>query len=385
MSAPETAMLEQIHSLPQLIGECGPSFAEQARQSLGQKLALSLEGLYVTGCGDSHHAAVASELAFHELGGVPCQALSALPFSRYTVPFLPCPGRVAVVGISVSGEVSRTVEALRLAQQAGATTIALTSNPDSRLAHAADHVLQVSVTPSSPVPTPGVRSYVATLLMLYLVAMQIGELRGGLGADAAEEARHELLGVAGDLQATLESNELITAQLAARWADADGYVFLGGGPNYGTALFCAAKLLEASGEPALGQDVEEWTHLQYFARVVTTPTIVIDAGGRGSGRAREAAVAARAIGRRVAAVVPRGEREIAGQADAVLEMHGTAREAFSPLLYCLPGMLLAHYRSQALGETYFRGFGGGRSVEGGGGISRIRSSWIQEELGRGFL
>jgi glucosamine--fructose-6-phosphate aminotransferase (isomerizing) len=27
-----------------------------------------------------------------------------------------------------------------------------------------------------------------------------------------------------------------------------------------------------------------------------------------------------------------------------------------------------------LGEPYFRGFGGGRSIEGGGGISRIRTS-----------
>lgn len=50
------------------------------------------------------------------------------------------------------------------------------------------------------------------------------------------------------------------------------------------------------------------------------------------------------------------------------------RECFSPLLTCLPGILFAAYRAQVMGEPYFRGFGGGRSAEGGGGISRLRDS-----------
>jgi len=380
MRAPETTMLEQIRGLPQLIRECVPRFSDKLREALGQELCHSLERLYVTGCGDSHHAALASELAFHELAGLPSLALSALPFSRYTVPFLPQRGRTAVLGISVSGEVSRTVEALRLARQAGATTIALTGNPNSRLAQAADHVLPAKVAPLHQSHTPGVRSYVASILMLYLAAVRIGESRGRLDGDAADAARYQLFDLAEAVEATVESSASTTRDLAARWADADGYVFLGGGPNYGTALFCAAKLLEASGETAAGQDIEEWTHLQYFGRVESTPTFVIDAGGRCSSRAREVAVAAKAIGRRVAAVVPQLEREIAAQADVVLTIDGKVREAFSPLLYSLPGMLFADYRSQALGEAYFRGFGGGRSAKGGGGISRIRTSNIQEEL-----
>jgi glucosamine--fructose-6-phosphate aminotransferase (isomerizing) len=44
------------------------------------------------------------------------------------------------------------------------------------------------------------------------------------------------------------------------------------------------------------------------------------------------------------------------------------------LITCLPGALFAAYRAQLIGEPYFRGFGGGRSIEGGGGISRIRDS-----------
>jgi glucosamine--fructose-6-phosphate aminotransferase (isomerizing) len=375
-------MLEQVHSLPQLIRESVPRFAEQACHTLGEQLCRSLGRLYVTGCGDSHHVAVSSELAFHDLGGVACQALSALQFSRYTAPFLPDPARTAVIGISVSGEVSRTLEALRLAQEAGATTIALTGNPSSRLAHAADHILHARVAPALQVPTPGVRSYIASLLMLYLAAVRIGESRGRLSAESADTARRDLLDLEGAAQATVVSNTPTLERLAERWSDALEYVFLGGGPNYGSALFCAAKLLEASGEPAVGQDVEEWTHLRYFGRAEKTPTFVIDPGGRSTSRALEAAVAASAIGRRVAAIVPHRESDIAAQAEVVLGVQGTVREAFSPLLYCLPGMIFADNRARVLGEVYFRGFGGGRSAEGGGGISRIRTSVIQEELER---
>jgi glucosamine--fructose-6-phosphate aminotransferase (isomerizing) len=380
MREPESAMLEQVHSLPRLIRECVPSFAEQAYRSLGDELGCSLDRLYVTGCGDSHHAAVSSELAFHELGGVACQALPALHFSRYTAPFLSHPGRTAVVGISVSGEVSRTVEALRMARQAGATTIALTGNLNSRLAQAADHILYANVAPARQAPTPGVRSYVASLLMLYLTAVRIGSSRHVVSSGAAEAVRRELQDIGGAAQATIECIEPRLEQLAARWSDALEYVFLGGGPNYGSALFCAAKLLEASGEEAVGQDIEEWTHLRYFGRAKSTPTFVVDARGRSTSRAREAAEAARAIGRRVVAVVPQGEADIAAQAEVVLEVQSRVREAFSPLLYCLPGMVFADHRARVLGEAYFRGFGGGRSAEGGGGISRIRTSAMQEEL-----
>jgi glucosamine--fructose-6-phosphate aminotransferase (isomerizing) len=374
-------MLEQIRSLPQLVEESLTAFAEAAEEVLVPRLCSSITRFYLTGCGDSFHAALGAELAFHTLAGVPTQALSSLPFARYTAPFLSDPEKATVIGISVSGEVARTIEALRLARKAGAGTFAVTGTPGSRLAQAVEFVLKAKIAPpASAVPTPGVRSYVASLLMLYLAAIRVGEVRGFLTSAAAASARDELIASPQAIAATVESNQSATEQLAARWRDADEFVFLGAGPNYGTALFCAAKLLEASGDPALGQDTEEWTHLQYFERAVTTPTFVIDASGRGSSRSREAAVAARTIGRRVAAVVPSGESEIASQAEAVLPVLGEVREAFSPLVYGLPGMLFADFRTQVLGEQYFRAFGGSRSAEGGGGISRIRTSVIQEEL-----
>ena len=375
--------MEQVYSLPEMVSACLPSFLQTAAGLLTSALSTPLRQVYILGCGDSHMAAVGAELAWHTLAGVPTYAVTALHFARYIAPFLAGPhnGRTLVIGVSVSGEVARTIEAVRLARQAGATTVALTGALQSRLALSAEHVLQTTVPAvPSPMHAPGVRSYMASLLMLYAAATRVGQLRDTLGPAAVAAASDELQQMPEAIAATLRANDEAIARAITAWQDAREFVFLGAGPNYGTALFSAAKLLEASGDAALGQDMEEWAHLQYFAREPRTPTWVIDARGRGYSRACEVAAAAKAIGRRVAAVVPDGETTISAQAGAVFPVHGGIREAFSPLLYSLAGMLVANYRHQLLQESYYRAFGGGRSIREGGGASRVQSSAIQEEL-----
>jgi glucosamine--fructose-6-phosphate aminotransferase (isomerizing) len=345
--------------------------------------------VFLTGCGDSYFAPLNAELAFEQLAGLPCEPMTAMQFARYAVGYLPETERGSnlVLGVSVSGTVSRTVEAMSLARQAGATAVALTGSPDGPLGQAAEFVLETAV---PPLPTelqgqivPGTRSYVASQLALYLTAIQLGEHRDHLSKATANKLRRELAHTAELMAQTIALSDKATHQAAEAWHDADQFVFCGAGPNYGTALFSAAKVLEASGDTAVAQDSEEWAHLQYFGRQVTTPTIFIGAGGWDEGRALELVTAARAIGRRVAVVAPQGSA-LAAHPDVGF-LWGTAcpepvegavptRECFSPLLNCLPGTLFAAYRAQRIGEPYFRGFGGGRSIEGGGGISRIRDS-----------
>jgi glucosamine--fructose-6-phosphate aminotransferase (isomerizing) len=78
----------------------------------------------------------------------------------------------------------------------------------------------------------------------------------------------------------------------------------------------------------------------------------------------------RAIGRHVVVVLPAQDDAGAG---AQLP-YAPCPEAFAPLVACVPGMLFAAHRAELLGEPYFRAFAGGRSIEAGGGISRIRTS-----------
>jgi len=379
------SMVSQVRSLPELIRESTQHIDDAIRTTLDHEFCLSMKRLFITGCGDSHHAALNTELAFESLAGIPTEPMTALQFSHYGVSFLPHtgPGTNVVIGISVSGEVARTTEALNLANMAGAETVAVTATPGSRVDQAARRTVFSTSSPFPDPPgvhTPGIRTYTANQLVLLLIAVRLGEVRGRLTTEDANGLRKEILALADAAEETIEKCDGAARMLAEKWSDAEDFVFVGSGPSYGTALFSAAKILEASGDPALGQDLEEWAHLQYFVKTVPTPTFLINAGERDLSRAVEVAIAARTIGRRVVVISPPDRAALSKEADYFLPLAAGVREAISPVITAIPGELFAAYRAEVIGEPYFRDFGGGRSIEGGGGISLIRTSELLEEI-----
>ena len=379
------SMVSQVHSLPELIRENVKNFDDSIRSTLDHDFCLSLKRLYITGCGDSHHAALNTELAFESIAGIPTEPMTAMQFSHYAAKYMPDtgPNTNAVIGISVSGEVARTTEALNMAQLVGATTIALTATPGSRVDQAGNKTIFSTTSPFPDPPgvhTPGIRTYAANQLALFLIAVRIGEVRGTINSEMANMLRLDIGKLASAAEATIHNTDKPSKTLAEEWADAVDFVFTGSGPNFGTALFSAAKVLEASGDPALGQDTEEWAHLQYFVKQVKTPTFIINAGDRDFQRVMEVVEAAKAIGRRVCVIAPASSSDLINRADASLIISDGVKEVFSPIITAIPGELFAAYRAEVVDEPYFRGFTGGRSVEGGGGISRIRTSQMLEDL-----
>lgn len=372
--------------MPEMVSSMVDDLVRHAADLFSPTLSRQIDQVMICGCGDSHHAGVNAQLAFRQLAGLPCRAESAMHFGRYIAPYLPLSDQhTLALAISVSGQVTRTVEALDLARQAGATTVAITGNRRSKLAGAGELLLHTAVPPLSDelagMIVPGARSYIASQLALYLLAVQLGQARDHLSKKQANGLRREVAAAAEQMEATIAACDVLAGEAALAWQDAESFVFCGSGPNYGTALFAAAKLLEASGDTAVSRDIEEWAHLEYFAREVETPTFLISAGERDLDRVLEVAVAAETIGRRLAIIAPAGSPLAQTETKAsFMPLAGPLRECFSPLVSCLPGLLFAAYRAQLIGEAYFRGFGGGRSIEGGGGISRIRKSHRLTEL-----
>lgn len=372
------SLVNQVKSLPELMRETFQALDEGTRMNLHPELILSLKRIYITGCGDSHHAGLTTQLAFEVLTGLPVTVATALDFARYKAGFLPQTGPKTnlVIGISVSGSVARTYEALLMAKEVGATTLSLTATPGSRVAEVGEILFQVPNPPFS-IPegevSPGARSFFVNQVALLLMAIRIGEVRGTITTKEANDYRKALLSTADVIEAAIEKNDGAIHELVKEWKDAREFVFVGGGPNFGMALFSAAKVLEASGDPALGQDTEEWAHLQYFAREVDTPTICITAADRDLSRVDEVIVAAKQLGRRVAVICPETANSLIEKADFAFTFSPVS-EMFSALVTQIPGELFAAYRADLLGEPFFRNFGGGRHIEGGGGISRIQTS-----------
>jgi glucosamine--fructose-6-phosphate aminotransferase (isomerizing) len=80
------------------------------------------------------------------------------------------------------------------------------------------------------------------------------------------------------------------------------------------------------------------------------------------------------------AVTPSSSSSLIAAATRTLPFADSVREMFTPVISAIPCELFAAYRSEAIGEPFFRSFGGGRSIEGGGGISRIRTSEMWETI-----
>ena len=352
-------MHQQIDTLPQLVREIAKPFDESARVTFDFELCTSVKRIYLVGCGDSYHAPVGAELAFHQLAKVPTQAVSSLTFSRYLAAHLPPtgPNTNLVITVSVSGVVSRTIEALRLARQAGAVGVALTGTPGAPLAQSAEKVFKTTVPPLPDelrgMVVPGVRSYLASQMALYSAAIRIGEVRGSLTTAQADAYRAELVALA-DMHRSDDSG--VRTRRARSDADLEGHhrvCVRGRGADV------------RRGDVQRGQDARSERRSVTGAgnRRMGAPAIFCgptrnahDPDQRGElrrgpyGRSR-----ARGAGDRAAhgGILPDSETEIRQYVQHVLPVKGDVRECFAPLVYSIPGEILAAERAQALRRALF--------------------------------
>lgn len=377
----DSPMLGHIQSLPGMAEQVARTFDHAARETYSHDLCLSAKRVWLVGCGDGHHAAQSMEMLFNALTGIPTTALTAMKFSRYGATFLPATGPRSnlVIGITSSGKTSRTLEALQVVSPTNATTVALTAAPESEIAQIAQFVQPMVRPPIEGRGVPGVRSYLGMLLGLGFAALRISQVRGRLNEEQAARWRGWLRGMGSPIQATIDRCNAPTRQLAVAWKEHTEYHFLGSGPNYGTALVGAAHMLEATGDTAICQELEEWAHLQYWNRTTNSPAFVISAAQRDATRAVEVSAALGGLGHPVAAIVPEGEHEISSMASSVLPFVPSLPEELTPFVTCIPLMLFSAHRADIIGEPYFRR-GSRPDPRTAGETSRVQSSERMNEV-----
>jgi glutamine---fructose-6-phosphate transaminase (isomerizing) len=314
----------------------------------------SADTVYLTGDGDSYHAACASAMAFETIADLACAPVSALSFLEYRAPWLrPADKhRPVVIAVSASGSTERAVQAIEAARHEEALTIAVTGVPGSAVTRAADRGLVIELPQMER--SPGIRTYQASLLGLLLTAIRLGEARQRVRPGEADALRRELAGLADDIDVTAAAARDRCQEVADMISGAPVMVMTGSGPSYGTALYGAAKMIEAAGIFTAGQDLEEWAHVERWAYPEDMPFFVISPPGRSRWRAAGVAATARELGRRVIAVAPTDDSEIADHARALLPVSGQVREEFSVLLYHIFASYLASYLATRLGRLPFQ-------------------------------
>lgn len=347
-------MMAQIKSLPELIKTIFNDFDRRVSETLTDDLAKDIDRIFITGCGDSFYAGLSTKLVLRKWTGCTVEVASSLSAGRYEFPTIPNVSSKSdlFIGISVSGGVSRTIEAIRIANEVGGQTLAITGNEDSDLAKASDLVVNSKI--EDFVPSPGVRTYQASMLMLLLIGLRIASVKKSLSESEIAAIKQELLDAADILQATIEDNEPKAQALAETLKDEKLFHFVSHGPNLGTAYFSSAKLVEAAGVASNPQDTEEWAHIEHYEDVkAAIPTFIISPGYRTHGLAKEFVVHMNRLGRFVIAITPEEDELIAPMANVHLPVIGNIREELSPFVYMLAAEIFSALFADVINRQFF--------------------------------
>lgn len=233
--------------------------------------ALSMEEIFcaqeiiLTGCGDSYCAAVATQPLFEKMTKVKVRALPCIEVSRCLPKerFGYRPATPLVIGISVTGTVSRVEEAIRRAALNGANTLAVTDDVDSPVARSAAHTVRLGL-PKGLDYSPGANSYNGSLVALMALALRMGRVKNNISEEQLFAMRDAIPTYVKACQARMEEYREQAFQLALRWKDLRAVDFIGDYGDYATAFFGSAKVLETYGGYTTYDDSEDWCHINFF-------------------------------------------------------------------------------------------------------------------------
>lgn len=242
-----------------------------------------------------------------------------------------------VVGLSQSGRTPDVVEYVRRARATGAFTVAVTNDPGSELALAAEATIPLAAEPELAVAAT--KTYSNTLAALALLAGHAA----GRGGEIAEGLRE----VATLAASSLPGLEEATAPLALPFAYTGRMFVIGRGVEFATAREIALKLLETcrvAAEPLTATDL---AHGPVAALDPLFPVWAIGSDDGTLAPVQEAAARVREMGATLVASGTAAAR-VEGAAYRV-PVPALSVPVLSPLLSVIPGQLFASALARARG------------------------------------
>lgn len=321
----------ELLAQPDVVSRNWTSNAGALEEAAARIKARELDRVFLVGAGDSLAVMSAVRLAFEAMLGVPCEPVQCLELAYYLAHDITT--RSIVIALSSSGETTRTVEALLVAQASGALTLALTNKPESTLAREATSTLLVEATRVGW-PT---QSSTAPLALLFRLAALVGR---GRGLRAGASLLAELDTVPGLMARTIAVADPVIAEQSVAEAAGRMYLFAGAGPSYAAAVVGAAKVKECTPDHAMAVQLEEFHH--YNSQKAGEPLWMLVPTGRGVGRGVDTIHEAHRLGGHVYAVTTEGEAAFDDLARGVLRLPAVS-EMISPLLFFLPAQLVGYH------------------------------------------
>jgi glucosamine--fructose-6-phosphate aminotransferase (isomerizing) len=344
----EHFMLKEIHEQPEalrqsIVGRVTRNDRIWLEELEGFEETLrGIERIELIACGTAFYAALIGAAALQAWTGIPARATVGSEF-RYSPP--PLDPATLVIAVTQSGETADTIAPTRLAREAGCPVIAVTNTVGSAITREADRVLFLRAGPEMAVAAS--KTFVTQVTTLVVLAAAIARSRGSL-SDQAEQELGAALRALPDAAARTIELAAGSADMARRYVNSRGFMFVGRGFTYPAALEGALKLKEVSYVHAEGYAAGELKHGPISLLDAECPLVAVATRSSTYEKLISDVMEGRARDARVIAVATEGDPQIERFADDVCWVPDT-HEALSPVLAIIPLQLFAYHVAVARG------------------------------------
>ncbi|MCC7576044.1 MAG: glutamine--fructose-6-phosphate transaminase (isomerizing) [Methanomethylovorans sp.] len=343
----EHFMLKEIHEQPTSIQDTyAGKISELEGKVILDELKMdedqlkSLQRVTIIACGTSWNAGCVGKYLFENLAGIHTDIETASEF-RYGDPVL-C-GEVLTIAITQSGETADTLAAIRSSRSYGCKAVAITNVVGSTITRETDSVLFTRAGPE--IGVAATKTFTAQLIVLYLMAVHMGTVRGRLSPETARDILVGIKQLSGQVQKVLNNKDAIK-ECAEHYAKVQDYFFIGRHLNYPVSLEGALKLKEISYIHAEGYAAGELKHGPLALLSNGTPVVAIATKGHTYDKVLSNIKEVKARSAEVIAVANESDTEINKYVDMVLRVPD-CHELLSPVLSSVVLQLLAYYTAYA--------------------------------------
>src|SRR6266508_1704658 len=336
----ETFMLKEIYEQPQGVAE---TIGDRVRHGhlvleglgMAEEELRDLRRMVIVACGTAYHAGVVGRYAIEEWARVPVEPDIASEWI-YRNPVID-PGTL-VIGISQSGETRDTIQAMKLARERGARTVAITNMMGSQITREVDSVLYTRT--GLEVGVAASKTFTAQAALICLVALKLAEVRKTLPPDEVEFILDELYDLPNRMADFLDGNHPIE-EIAQRYYDKPFFLYLGRHIGLPVCLEGALKLKEIAYVPTEAYSAGEMKHGPIALLDEQTPVVCVATDSHVYDKVISNIQESRARGAHVIAIATGGNEDIQHHADDVIFVPKTP--AFlQAVLAILPLQLLAY-------------------------------------------
>ena len=292
-------------------------------------------------CGTSYHAALYGEHLLHRWG-IPAAAYLA---SEYAVYPPPVEDGTLAISVTQSGETADTLEALRVATERGARTLALTNVVGSTAARESDDALFIRAGPE--IGVAATKTFSSQVVSLIFLAHRLVEDLTGTRPEGAASRNESIASLPPAVETVLNSSQ--AEAVGERFLSDQSHFFIGRGNAFPVALEGALKFKEITYRNAEGFPAGELKHGPLALVTADTPVFAVCTGQNAS-KLESAISEVQTRGAPVVAVAPRTMDDVIDLADEALTFPATHSD-ITPILANVQLQLLAYFAASKLGRS----------------------------------